>query len=287
MKKWLSLFLAVALLLTTAAAFAEDTDAENDGKGTVTLLDDIEAVPEDLDKALNSTEPFAPDDVDKAVIGADNRITVDNTMSWPFSAIALMEVHGECGCNWQGTGFLVGNTGLMLTAAHCLVCPNHSKWADTIYFYFGYKSSGNYLYRYTGRWDAYVGNIFAQKKYSIEKDFAVVKISSDVPAVCGSLGAFWADDDSTVSSYYVNVAGYRDGKLRYDSGFLNVMDADHVNFLMDEVGGNSGGPIFTTDGYAVGIIIAETMDKNDNPIYNVGYRLTYEVWKLADEYSRK
>ena len=56
---------------------------------------------------------------------------------------------------------------------------------------------------------------------------------------------------------------------------------------MDEVGGNSGGPIFTTDGYAVGIIIAETMDKNDNPIYNVGYRLTYEVWKLADEYSRK
>ena len=37
------------------------------------------------------------------------------------------------------------------------------------------------------------------------------------------------------------------------------------------------GPIFDDDGYAVGIIIAERM-REDSPVYNVGYRLTGEIW---------
>ena len=302
MKRFLSLFLAVMLLITACAAFAEDADSETGGKGTVTLIDDFETTAE-LEELLHPIEPGLPGGADKAdpelaqsaldasmdadlfVIGADGRTTVDDTKVWPYCTIALLDVHAECGCSWTGSGFLVGGNGLLLTAAHCLVCDEHSQWADSITFYFGYKSTYDFLYAYTGRWDAYAGNIFSNKQYTTAKDFAVVKISSEVPETCGWMGAYWGDDDRTMNSYYVNVAGYRYGKLRYDSGYMSVQDADHVTFLMDEESGNSGGPIYTQDGYAVGIIIAESWDKNGDPIYNIGYRLTNEVFNLAKEYG--
>ena len=286
-KKWVSLFLVFAILFSFAACFAEDTEPEQgDGSGTVIFFDEAESGKE-IPGSIVPTEPHAPAELEKAVIGADNRVTVSNTSQWPYSTIALMDVTAECGCTWYSSGFLVSDTGLFLTAAHCLICTDHSCWADNIIFNFGYKSRKNVYYKYTGAWQAYVGNLFSDKEYTTNKDYAVVKIDRRVPRKVGSLGAYWADSDSDLRNRYAYVAGYRDGKLRYDSGFLNILDDDHISFQMDEVSGNSGGPIYTSDGYAIGIIIAETTDEKGNPVRNVGYRLNYELWEKADEYSKK
>ena len=287
MKRLTALFLCISLLLVSLPVLAEDQEPEEgDGSGTIHFFEDSEPAADQL-ASIPPCEPFVPEGVEKGIIGTDNRVTVSNPAQWPYSAIAMLDVVGECGDKWQGTGFLVGDTGLFLTAAHCLVCTKHAKWAKNIKFCFGYKSSKNIYYKYTGRWDAWAGNIFSGREYSIQKDYAVVKIDKKVPKKVGYFGAYWADSDAAIQNYYSYVAGYRDGKLRYDSGFLQVLDSDHVQFMMDEVGGNSGGPIYTSDGYAIGIIIAETQDRYGTVLHNIGYRLTYELWKKADEYSRR
>ena len=285
MKKTISLLLAFILALTCSFFLAEGEPASaemQEANGEVILFDDS-GLETEMIETIPQTDPDHSESLNKAVIGADNRITVSNPSQWPYCSIAYLDVVGECNCHWSGSGFLVGDSGILLTAAHCLVCTEHSSWAKNISFYFGYKNAKSYLYRYTGWWSAYVGNTFPQRNYSIEKDFGIVKLDASVNKGASWLGAYWASSDSDMQNFYVNVAGYRDNKLRYDSGYMSVLDNDHVSFLMDEMGGNSGGPIFTNDGMAVGSIIAECEDQYGRPVYNIGYRLTYEVWQQIEK----
>ena len=143
MKKWIVLTLICTLLLMPAAW------AEEDNEGTVIVIDDWTATEDAAPEASTEEDPFVPDTVGRAVFNADGRVTVFNPAAYPYSAIAYMDIVGTCGDHWSGTGFMVGKNRL-LTASHCLVCSDHSAWAKTIDFYFGYKSRRNYLYRYSG-----------------------------------------------------------------------------------------------------------------------------------------
>lgn len=271
MKKILSFLLTMLMLL---GAFSYTALAEEPGQGEVILFDIDEESAAELMEETNE-EPFIPETVEKTVFGKDDRVRIYDTSKYPYSAIAYMEVQGECGDTWTGSGFMV-NKDRLLTAAHCLVCTKHGKWAKGITFYFGYKSHKNYLYRYNGRWTAWAGNVFSNKKYSTSGDFGCIKLSKNVGDVTGWLGSRWALTDSTVASTYCYYAGYRDGVLRYDSGLPWVLSSEHIAYNMDIQPGNSGGPIFDANYYAIGIIIAE------NSQYNTGYRLTTNVKTKLD-----
>ena len=113
------------------------------GYGTVEIRDHgPEAAAEEV--GAEEYKPFIPDDLEKTVFGKDDSITVSNPASYPFSAIAYMEVTGKCGCDWTASGYMVG-TDKMLTAAHCLFCTEHWEQAEKIIFYFGYKNRRNYM----------------------------------------------------------------------------------------------------------------------------------------------
>lgn len=282
----ITIFIALAIIfsLLVTVSFAQE---EEEGKGTVvvrkidseeiiqelTKAETVPFIPDNLDvQELAGTEsgPVAPDDYEKTIFGSDDRITVKNTSSFPYSAIAYMEVKGECGCSWTCTGFMV-NKDRLLTAAHCLVCTDHSKWADRITFYFGYKNKNNYAYKYTGGWNAWVGDIFSDKEYSSDWDYGCMKLDKNVGDSVGWFGSWWGLSDSQLSSTYAYIAGYRDGLLKYDSGWIEPKDSRHITYRIDTVPGNSGGPIYTSDYYAIGINIA------NNGIYNIGFRLTNTV----------
>ncbi len=269
MKKWFIPLLIFAMLTEPAAVSAEENN-----EGTVIVVDDWGAEQSAVSDTYD-VDPFIPMTMDKAVFDYDDRITVYEPSVYPFSAIALLEVTAECGDTWTASGFMVGPDRL-LTGAHCLVCPKHSSWARYINFYFGFKGYGNYRYCYSGRWTAWAGNLFSDRQYTTLNDYGCVKFYENVGDIVGWFGSHWDMSDSSVESERLYVAGYRDGILRYDSGWVRAQDKDHLAYTIDAVAGNSGGPIYTSDYYAVGIHISE------NSTSNGGYRLTSTVKNYLD-----
>ncbi len=268
MRKLLTSVLAILMacvFLLPSLSFAE---IEN-GEGIVTVVDHS---PEEIlaDALGEDCQPSVPEGMEKTVFEIDDRITVTKTSAFPYCAVAYMVVKGECGCEWFCTGFMV-NRDRLLTAAHCLVCTDHSKWAKNITFYFGYKNRRTYVYKYTGGWSAYVGNVFRGKEYTTENDYGCIRFAKNVGDRVGWFGTHWNMSDGDIASTRLYVAGYRDGELKYDSGYVDETEKQYIRYRMDTVPGESGGPIFTGDYYAVGIHISGGTSSN------VGYRLIQTV----------
>ena len=282
MKKWfcliLSILFCIGLLLPAAA---EEAGAEEDNTGEVYVVDPAELVEIVAGEDADSVEPSVPDDVQRYTFHGDSRVSV-NVRDFPFCAIAYIEAVGSCGDCWSGSGFVAGKYGnTVITAAHCLVCPDHGKWAKELTFYFGYKNKKNYMHKYKGPWYAWVGNTFSNREYSYDGDWGVVKLKNEnISSKVGGFGMYYWKD-SEVPSKLVYAAGYSDQSLQKDSGFMSVMDSNHFKYEIDQIEGDSGGPIFTKDGYAVGIIIGGT-SRNGVPLYNVGYRFTWDIANAID-----
>ncbi|MBQ7371716.1 MAG: trypsin-like peptidase domain-containing protein, partial [Blautia sp.] len=211
----------------------------------------------------------------KTIVGTDDRIIISDPSRYPYSAIAYMDVHARCGCTWTGTGFMVGPSG-MLTASHCLVCTQHGQTADIIDYYFGLQPNGSYYYKYSNEFTYWYGTNFSvgdgtygYTDQNMEWDYGYIKLQERVGDTTGWFGLS-AKDDFTLDGSYYEVAGYRDWQLKSDINLLTVSNSNLVTHLADTQPGNSGGPIFDFDNYAVAINVAE----NNTLSYNVGRRIT-------------
>ena len=283
LRKAAFILICTLIAVSLSCGLAEDAG----GKGTVIVLDSPAETPA-ADPVRQESAPFAPKNLAIAprATGSDNpdedvdcevfdvgavRVTVTNTDEYPFSAIAYMDMHYECGCTATGTGFMVGPDELP-TAAHCLVCSDHSAWADEITFYFGYKDSTHYSHIYNGRWTAYAGNLFSNGEYTTDWDYGCMKLLDEpVGNDVGWFGYRYGDPDRIFDYEYLYIAGYRHGVLTYDGGYAEPNGYQLIQYLMDMEPGNSGGPVYTTDYYAIAINIAE------NEEWNYGYRVTEYV----------
>ena len=275
--KLLALFLAVLVLMRPAVlSLAEEAD--EGGEGTVEVFEITDADP-GTEIIPEDTDPFIPDGLEKTVFNGDDRVTVNKPSQFPFSAIANMSVKAKCGCTWSGTGFMVSKDQ-MLTAGHCLRCIKHGTWADRITFYFGYRNSRSYLYKYTGQWRAYAGNLFEDKEYTVNWDFGCIRFKQNVGDRTGWFGSRYGLSDKQLDMKFLYVAGYRDGVLKYDAGYAEVLDDQHIQYRMDTQPGYSGGPVYDSDYYAVGINIAE------NNRYNIGFRLMNIVREKVDSLQK-
>ena len=266
MKRLLALLLTLLLALP-ACAWAEEDDG---GEGVICFPDRAQEDSFAFDENAADCDPFMPDALEKDIIGRDDRVKVKKPKNYPYSAIAYMDVSGECGCNWRATGFMVTREALM-TAAHCVVCTKHAKWAKKITFYFGYKSRKNYLYRYKSGWYAWVGTTFPDKKYSSIDDWAIVRLDKKVGDKTGWFGMRWCSDDE-LKGHTFCIAGFGgEPKLRYSWGEITNVWEKQIEHTIDILPGSSGSPIFDENNYAVGI---ETSGADSA---NYGQRLRYEL----------
>lgn len=259
-------------LVMPTKALTEDFEQEGQ-EGSVRVVSGAEQ--QEASKTDVTTEGFAPNELDKVVIGRDDRIEITKPGEYPYSAIANMKVTGECGCKWECTGFMVSRN-FMMTAAHCMICTDHRKWAKNATFYFGYKSSKNYLYKYTGGWYATAGTTFPNFEYDFEAmnhDWCYVKLEENVGDKTGWLGMHFASD-SSINAGIFQAAGYRDNKLKTCWGNGYAENINLMTYDADDVQGNSGGPVFESDYCAVAIIAAESQD----PLINIGRRFTSTIY---------
>ncbi|MDI9521563.1 MAG: trypsin-like serine protease [Bacillota bacterium] len=260
-------------LVMPTKSLTEDFEQEGE-EGTIKVAPVSEQ--EEITEPAVVSEGFAPNELEKAIIGRDDRVQINAPGQYPFSAIANMKVTGACKCKWECTGFMVSRNFLM-TAAHCMICPEHNKWAKKVTFYFGYKSSKNYLYKYTGGWTGLAGTDFPNYRYdntTMNHDWCYLKLSKNVGDKTGWMGIRFASD-SEINSGYFQVAGYRDNKLKMDWGNGYAENINLMTYDADDVQGNSGGPVYDFDNYAVAIIAAES----NNPPINIGRRITTTIYK--------
>ena len=225
-----------------------------------------EGMPLSPTESVVFSESFVPDTLDRMIVGSDDRITAD-PCQYPYSAIAYMIVNAECGCSWSGSGFMAGKS-LFMTAAHCMVCSTHHKWADQITFYFGYQSRKNYMCKYTGGWDAWVGDMF-RNGYRTDNDYAYLMLKEKIGIGTGWFGLRFCGDEALKNGRYT-VAGYRDGVLKYDRDRIGTVYDTTFTHYADALPGNSGCPIFDENNDVVGIHVAESRSMN----YNIGVKMS-------------
>ena len=284
MRKLISWLLIIGLSCGICFANAEQVTEEDisvlfdekpSGTGTVYPLDEAGQI---MDKnEAKESKPFVPGPVYQAT--GSKSINV-NRKEYPYSAIAYIETHHECGCNKSGTAFLIGRN-LLATAAHCLVCVDHGKWADRMTMYFGYKSSRNYLKKYNDKWTAYVGNTFQNRKYSMDGDYGVIKINKNLGDELGWFGVTYASDGDVECSYWMT-AGYRHDDFRYSSGWAEVYDPDHMMLSTIDFApmlpGHGGSPLYNNGYYVGGILICSDSS------YNYAYRMT-NLYNIINKYK--
>ena len=252
--------------LVCSFTLAEDAGAPNATPAVDRPLREIIDTSAESASEPVETKPYVPETLDRVIVGADERITVNEPGVYPYSAIAYMVVQARCGCDWVCSGFMVGPRGL-ITGAHCLVCTTHHQSAERITFYFGYKSSRNYLYKYNGSTQYWYGTDFSDNPWDDnEWDYGYVLLDERVGDRTGWLGVSTLSD-SDLTTKYLTVAGYRDGTLKYDCGFADVVSANVISYTADTLPGNSGGPVFfytADDIYATAINVAssDTLQKN-------------------------
>ncbi len=149
---------------------------------------------------------------------------------YPERAVARMYVKYKCGCTRIGNGTMVGRRGL-ITAGHLLICPSHSRWADTIQFKFGIKNSRDCLYTYTGGYQLYVFDTFKKKdgtiRYSNENNIGYVIFDKNVGDKTGWYGIYAPSAYDLTGEWY-HWLGYKNWDLYSDYGFLNANDSSNV-----------------------------------------------------------
>ena len=284
------LCLGLAVMISGIFSFFALAEEIKPGEGTVSLIDmeteeaetssstDTTADPAaDETDDITGNEPFAPeellgddliDNLETTIIGKDDRVKVKNPKKYPYSAICRFDGKYNCGCTWEGSGFMISRNTL-LTAAHCLVCQKHNQWAYALTFYFGFKNYSDYLYCYNSSWNAYVYTFFPNG-YTDQNDWGYVKFNSNVGDTTGWFGLRPLSDEKITSGKYT-FAGYRNGKLKKNKGKLRVKDSTRMWMDMDTKRGNSGGPVFDSDNYAVGLFTTYYDDANS------GIRVTKQM----------
>ena len=300
MKKILACLLVLAILITgSSCAFAEtaagmendpeeflwnpeDDDGEEGSEGIIEFPDpDDPDLPEWTPEDPEWMDGCFPEIVEKRINGKDNRTTIKTANKYPYTTMAIIQAYFPCKCKGaEGTAFMV-RKNKALTAAHCLICTKHNKWAKKIVLYFGYRKGRGWVYKYTGKWKAYSGTTFPNG-YHDTNDWAIIKLSQNVGNRTGWLG-LWAISDSNVKKYNFYTAGYRNGKLKRGKGKAKVIDSRRMSFKMDTQKGNSGGPIYRKykgGYYAVGIITTEWPDL----AMNSGIRITSSILKKVKKY---
>lgn len=182
-----------------------------------------------------------------SVIGDDDRLRVDNTSTYPQSAIALITFTDPDGASRQCTGWLYDESTLA-TAGHCLYTHDDANdvhgWNSDFRIYPG-RDVGESPYG-SCEWN----RVWSVKGWTEDGtpsyDYGAIKLDCSIGAATGWYGMKWQAASYNGTGAFVT--GYPSDKepdysMWWDGGTIEESLPRQLHYSMDTAGGQSGAPV--------------------------------------------
>ncbi|MCO8123924.1 trypsin-like peptidase domain-containing protein [Stieleria sp. TO1_6] len=224
----------------------------------------------------------AADFMVETVIGDDDRILIQSTNEYPFSAICSLEITASTGRQFVGTGWLV-DENTVVTAGHCVFLPDQGGWAKRIRVFpgrNGQQSRDSFL-----AIQLHSCSGWTQDRRPAE-DYGAITIRGDA-SEHGSLGYVVLKDDDVVRNVYHLVGYPADKPLGTLWGHVRPLKQARRNVLIyetDTYGGNSGCPVFAVND--AGEVFVVGIHTQGDISGNSATRITDEVFENIQQWSR-
>jgi V8-like Glu-specific endopeptidase len=215
------------------------------------------------------------------VIGPDDRVMIPDPATIPWRCICHLEVIFGNGVKGYGTGWLAGPE-TVITAAHCVWDPRTGDKAAEIRITPGRNGSmGPYGQFVSCEYEVMPG-------WPDAADLAAIHVGSEEPGIFAHglgepIGYFGvaAFSKEKLEMLLVNTSGYPLEAAKpfatqwFNGGRIKSVEDNHITYMIDTEGGQSGSPIFFYD--------KETQERLVVAIHTTGYypnrgvRITDEV----------
>ena len=236
------------------------------------------------DKTSGYSNPFIPDqkpdkEPKKSIIGTDDRFRVDNTTSFPYSAIASLRTVWPNGVVTVGTAWMYG-PNVAMTAGHCIYANDLGGWPTEIIIYPG-RNGSSMPFGEAKAVKIHVPENFT-KNHNMNFDWGLIELDKNIGNETGYFGASWQLDslnntDVTISGY----PGEKSKQMWQMSGSIFDMNEYKIHYTIDTTGGQSGSPVYLEDDYlSVAIHTNGAYDK----ISNKGTRITKGIFDFIESF---
>lgn len=239
--------------VTNERESAFESLAETSLEEAGTSLSSTEAQP--LDALYASYPDLIPEalaQMTEVIIGADNRVRINPTTSYPWRAICALKITAKNGSKWIGTGWLI-SPRTVITAGHCVYMHDQGGWAKSIEVIpamndasrpYGSASSST-LKSVTG---------WTQSK-NRENDYGAIILPANYrPGATTGYFGFSVKDDAYLKASVLNLSGYPGDKGGNQQWFMALKPKSTssrvITYDIDTMGGQSGAPVWLKVGEA-------------------------------------
>jgi glutamyl endopeptidase len=186
----------------------------------------------------------------EVVIGADNRVRVFATTSYPWRAICSLKITAKDGSKWIGTGWLVAPR-TVITAGHCVFMHDHGGWAKSIEVIPGLNDASRpYGSGISSNLRSVTGWTNSKNR---DYDYgAIILPANSRPGDLTGYFGFGVKTDAYLMSSVLNLSGYPGDKGGNQQWFMALkpksVTSRVIKYDIDTFGGQSGAPVWVKVG---------------------------------------
>ncbi len=186
----------------------------------------------------------------EVIIGADNRVRVFATTSYPWRAICSLRITAQDNSRWIGTGWLVAPR-TVITAGHCVFMHDHGGWAKNIEVIPGLNDAAR---PYSAGQSANLRSVMGWTN-SKNRDYdygAIILPANFRPGDVTGYFGFGVKTDPYLMSSVLNLSGYPGDKGGNQQWFMALrpksVSGRVIKYDIDTFGGQSGAPVWVKVG---------------------------------------